>query len=216
MYADLQQGPPGATSVSIIARVAPAFSYALPALGAAISALMLINVFRAMRNAEAAGIGAVSAAIREANFPIVVALYLGVIVGLVGVVIGLVRMFTTVTTATPSAWYFLIIGIVGLLPVLLLWEAQSLLLGVIFSRSPGGVVEVARQVTLLSIMTMLFGAVSILILLVTAFVPLPRILHAKRKWAPLVMLLLMETAVIAMTVLYHLRNAWLWVQFERS
>jgi hypothetical protein len=30
------------------------------------------------------------------------------------------------------------------------------------------------------------------------------------------MLLLMETAVIAMTVLFHLRNAWLWVQFERS
>ena len=216
MYADLQQGPPDATSVSIIARVAPSFSFALPALGAAIRALMLINVFRAMRSAEAAGIGAVSAGIREANFPIVVALYLGVIVGLVGVVIGLVRMFTTVTTATPSAWYFLIIGIVGLLPVLLLWEAQSLLLGVIFSRSPGGVVEVARQVTLLSIMTMLFGAVSILILLVSAFVPLPRILHAKRKWAPLVMLLLMETAVIAMTVVYHLRNAWLWVQFERS
>jgi len=204
------------TRASILARVAPALSYALPALGAAVSALMLINVFRAMRNAEAAGIGAVAAGMREASFPIVVALYLGVILGFAGVVIGLVRMFTTVTTATPSAWYFLIIGIVGLLPVLLLWEAQSLLLGVIFGRSPGGVVEVARQVSVLSVMTMLFGAVSILILLVSAFVPLPRVLCAKRKWAPLVMLLLMETAVIAMTVLYHLRNAWLWVQFQRS
>jgi hypothetical protein len=101
-------------------------------------------------------------------------------------------------------------------PILLLWEAQSLLLGVIFGRSPGGVVEVARQVTLLSMMTMLLGVVSILILLVSAFVPLPRILHAKRKWAPVVMLLLMETAVIVMTVSYHLRTAWLWVQFQRS
>jgi len=26
----------------------------------------------------------------------------------------------------------------------------------------------------------------------------------------------METAVIAMTALFHLRNAWLWVQFQRS
>lgn len=204
------------TRVSILARVAPALSYALPALGAAISALMLINVFRAMRTAEAAGLGAVSAGISEANLAVVVTLYLGVILGFVGVVIGLVRMFTTVTTATPSAWYFLLTGMIGLGPILLLWEAQSLLLGVIFGRSPGGVVEVARQVSLLSLMTMLLGAVSILILLVSAFVPLPRILHAKRKWAPVVMLLLMETAVIAMTVLYHLRNAWLWVQFERS
>lgn len=204
------------TRVSILARVAPALSYALPALGAAISALMLINVFQAMRNAEAAGIGAVSAGIREANLPIVVTLYLGVVLGFAGIVVGLVRMFTTTTTSTPSAWYFLITGIVGLVPILLLWEAQSLLLGVIFGRSPGGVVEVARQVSLLAMMTMLLGVVSILILLVSAFVPLPRILHAKRKWAPVVMLLLMETAVIAMTALFHLRNAWLWVQFQRS
>jgi hypothetical protein len=204
------------TRVSILARVVPALSYALPALGAVISALMLINVFRAMRNAEAAGLGAVSAAISEANLAVVVTLYLGVVLGFAGVVIGVVRMFTTVTTATPSAWYFLITGIIGLVPVLLLWEAQSLLLGVIFGRTLGGVVEVARQVTLLSIMTMLLGAVSILILLVSAFVPLPRILHAKRKWAPVVMLLLVETAVIGMTVLFHLRSAWLWVQFQRS
>ena len=202
--------------VSILARVAPAFSYALPALGAAISALMLINVFQAMRNAEAAGLGAVSAGMREANLPIVVALYLGLILGFAGVVIGLVRMFTTITTATPSAWYFLFVGVVGLVPILLLWEAQSLVLGVVFSRATGGVVEVARQVTLLSILTILFGAVSALILLVIAFVPLPRILYAKRKWAPVVMLLVIETAMIVMTVLFHLRNAWLWVQLERS
>jgi hypothetical protein len=41
-------------------------------------------------------------------------------------------------------------------------------------------------------------------------------LYAKRKWAPVVMLLLIETATIVMTVLFHLRNAWLWVQLERS
>ena len=204
------------TRVSMLARIAPALSYGVPAIGAAISAGMLVNVFRGMRNAEATGIAAVAAGMREANLPIVVTLYLGVLLGFAGIIIGLVRMFTTTTSSTPSAWYFLITGIVGLLPVLLLWEAQSLLLGEIFSRSPGGVVEVARQVSLLSVMTMLIGAFGILVLLVSAFVPLPRILHAKRKWAPIVMLLLMETAVIAMTVLYHLRTAWLWVQVQRS
>lgn len=210
------QLPSRPARVSILARIAPALSYALPALGAAISAAMLINVFRGMRNAEMAGVAAVSAGMREANFPIVVTLYLGVILGFAGVIIGLVRMFTTTTSATPSTWYFLITGIVGLLPLLALWEAQSLLLGVIFGRSAGGVVEVARQVSLLSMATMIAGALGILILLVSAFVPLPRILYAKRKWAPLVMLLLMETALVAVTVLYHLRSAWLWVQFQRS
>ena len=202
--------------VSILARVAPALSYAVPALGAAISALMLINVFRAMRNAEAAGVSAVSAGIREANLPIVITLYVGVLLGFAGIVVGLVRMFTTTTTSTPSAWYFLITGMIGLVPILLLWEVQSLLLGVIFGRSSGGVVEVARQVSLLAMMTMVLGVVSVLVLLVSAFVPLPRMLHAKRTWAPVVMLLLMETAVIVLTALFHSRNAWLWVQFQQS
>ena len=62
--------PAGPTRVSILARIAPALSYGVPALGAAISALMLIRVFQAMRNAEAAGLAAVSAGVREANFPV--------------------------------------------------------------------------------------------------------------------------------------------------
>jgi hypothetical protein len=56
--------------------------------------------------------------------------------------------------------------------------------------------------------------VSILILLASSFVPLPAVLRAKRKWAPLIMLLLMETAIIAMTVFYHLRTAWLYSSFR--
>ena len=201
--------------VSILTRIVPVLSYALPALGAAVSALFLINVFRAMRNAETAGVAAVAAGIREANFPILVTLYLGVVLGFAGIAIGLVRMFTTTTTATPSSWFFLITGIIGLLPVLLLWQAQSLLLGVIFGHETGGVVEVARQVSLLSMLTICLGAVSALILLVSGFVPLPQILRAQRKWAPVVMLLVIETAVIAMTALYHLRTAWLLAKYRQ-
>jgi hypothetical protein len=200
---------------SILARLAPAFSYALPPFGAALSALMLVNVFQAMRNAESAGVAAVSAGIAEANLPIVVTLYLAVVLGLAGIVVGTIWIFATTKTATPSAWFFLITGCFGLAPMLLLWEAQSLLLGVIFGHATGGVVEVASQVSALSLMTIGFGLVSILILLVTAFIPLPRFLRAKRKWAPVVVLLLFEIAFIAMTALYHLRTAWLWAQHEK-
>jgi hypothetical protein len=200
---------------SILARLAPAFSYALPPFGAAISALMLLNVFQAMRNAESAGIAAVSGATAEANLPIVVALYLAVVLGLAGIVVGTVWIFARTKTATPSAWFFLITGFFGLAPILLLWEAQSLLLGVIFGHATEGVVEVASQVSVLSLMTIGFGIVSILILLVTAFIPLPRFLRAKRKWAPVVVLLLFEVALIAMTALYHLRTAWLWAQHDK-
>src|SRR5687767_16004744 len=107
--------------VSIIARLVPAFSYLLPALGAGVSAMLLLGVLRAMRNAEGAGIGAVAAGISEANLAILITLYLAIFVGAAGVVIGLVRLFTTTTTASPSALYYLIAGILGLVPMFALW-----------------------------------------------------------------------------------------------
>ncbi|HEX5701787.1 MAG TPA: hypothetical protein VFX97_01055 [Pyrinomonadaceae bacterium] len=206
---------PTPTRVSIIARVVSAFSYALPALGAAVSAMLLLGVLRAMRNAEGAGIGAVAAGISEANLAILITLYLAIFVGAAGVVIGLVRLFTTTTTASPSALYYLIAGILGLVPMFALWYAQSLLLNAIFPQSTGaGVSEVAGQITLFSIVAIVLGGLSILIVLASSFLPLPAILRAKRKWAPLIALLVMESAIIAMTVVYHLRTAWLYSSFR--
>ena len=210
-----EQQPLTPQRVSVIARVVPAFSYLLPALGAGVSAMLLLSVLRAMRNAEGAGIGAVAAGISEANLAILVTLYLAIIVGGAGVVIGLVRLFTTTTTASPSAWYYLIAGILGLMPMFALWRAQSLLLDAIFPHSVGaGVSEVAGQITLFSIVATVLGVVSILILIISSFVPLPAVLRGKRKWAPLIALLVMETAIIAMTVVYHLRTAWLYSSFR--
>ena len=177
--------------------------------------MLLLSVLRAMRNAEGAGIGAVAAGISQANIAILVTLYLAIFVGAAGVLIGLVRLFTTTVAASPSAWYYLIGGILGLVPMFALWRAQSLLLDAIFPRSTGaGVSEVAGQITLFSIVAMVLGVVSILILLASSFVPLPEILRGKRKWAPLITLLVMETAIIAMTVVYHLRTAWLYSSFR--
>jgi hypothetical protein len=209
-----EQIQPAPTRVSIIARIVPALSYALPALGAGVSAVLLLTVLRAMRNAEAAGIAAVAAGISEANIAILVTLYFAIFIGAAGVVIGLVRLFTTTVTASPSAWYYLITGVLGLLPMFALWRAQSLLLDAIFSRTGAGVSEVAGQITLFSIVAMVLGVVSILILLASSFMPLPAVLRAKRKWASLIMLLLMETAIIVMTVVYHLRTAWLYSGFH--
>jgi hypothetical protein len=189
-------------------------SYGLAALGAAVSAWLFIGVLRAMRYAESAGIAAISAGLTEANMAIVVSLYLAIVVGLIGIVIGLVRMFTKTTTDSPSGWFFLVTGVFGFAPMFALWQAQSLLLESLFAARMGGVVEVARQIAFLLMLSMCLGVVAILILLVSSVVPLPGILRAKRKWAPIVTLVAMEGVVIAMTVLYHLRTAWLYQQYR--
>ena len=209
-----EQIPPKPTRVSILARIVPALSYALPALGAAISALLFIRVMEAMRNAEAAGIAAVAGGISEANIAIVVTLYLAVFVGLAGLGIGIARTFSITKTATPSAWFFLIAGTLGVFPMFTLWCAQSMLLEVLFSRTPpeGGIAAVASQISLLLMVTIISAAIIILILLASSVVPLPGILRAKRRWAPVVALVLIEIFLIAMTVGYYWRTSWLYQQ----
>jgi glucan phosphoethanolaminetransferase (alkaline phosphatase superfamily) len=203
--------PAKPSRVSIVARIIPAFSYGLPAFGAAGSAYLFIAVMRAMRNAETAGIVAITAGISEANLVIVVALYLAIVVGLAGIAVGIARLFMTTTTASPSAWFYFVTGIIGFIPMLALWQAQSLMLEVMFSRSTG-IVDAASKITLLLMLALTVGLVSVLILLATSVIPLPNFLRAKRKWAPPVMLVLMEVVVIVMTVLYHMRTAWLYDQ----
>jgi hypothetical protein len=199
--------------VSILARIVPALSYALPALGAACSAYLFIMLMRAMREAESAGIAAISKGLSEANLVIVVTLYLAIFVGFIGIVIGCARMFMNTTTASPSASFYLITGILGLAPMFALWQAQSLLLEVMFARS-SNIAMVANKITILLMLALFVGLLSILVLLVVSVIPLPRFLLASRKWAAPLVLVVMEIAVIVMTVLYHMRTAWLYQQFQ--
>ena len=194
--------------VSILVRLAPAISYALPALGAALSALLVTNVMQAMRYAESAGIAAVAGGMSEANLAVVLTLYLAIFVGFIGIIVGLVRALTTTTTASPAGWFFVVAGLFGLAPMLTLWQAESLLVGVLTSRSGPGVAAVASQISACLMLTIVLAAVACLVLLVAAVVPLPALMRANGKWTPLVFLVVMELAVIGMTVVYHLRTYW--------
>jgi hypothetical protein len=198
------------TRVSILARLVPAFSYGLPAFGAALSAWLFIGVMQAIHRAESAGIAAIAGGMSEANLAVVITLYLAIFIGLVGVIMGLVRAFSNVTTASPAGWFYLVAGIIGLAPMLTLWEAESLLIEVLLGRTETGVGAVASQITMCLMLTIGFAIIGCLILLAASVVPLPGFLRAKRKWSPAVFLLIMELALIAMTVAYHMRTYWLY------
>lgn len=200
---------PGVPSrVSILARLAPVLSYTIPMLGAALSAILLMGVMEAMRNAASAGIAAVAGGMAEADLAITIALYLGVFVGFIGIVVMLVRSFVSTTTASPSAWFFLITGCLSLTPLLLLWRAQSLLVQGI-SPGSGGLVEVAASIQLCLTMTLVTAAAFALILLVASLAPLPFTFRAKRGYAPTLVLVLMEIVLIGMAVAFQFRISWL-------
>ena len=195
--------------VSILARLLPAFSNAIPLAGAALSALLMMGVMNAIRNAESAGIAAVAGGMSEASLTIAIALYLGIFVGVIGIVVMVVRSLITTSTASPSGWFFLIAGGLSLIPLGLLWEAQSLLIQAI---SPGsrGIVSVASTIQLCLMLTLATAVAFVLILLVASVVPLPAALRAKRSYAPVLVLVLMELALIWMAVAFQLRTSWLY------
>ena len=194
--------------VSILARLAPVLSYTIPMLGAALSAILLMGVLEAMRNAASAGIAAVAGGMAEADLAITIALYLGVFVGFIGIVVMVIRLFMSPTTASPSAWFFLITGCLSLTPLLLLWRAQSLLVQGI-SPGSGGLVEVAASIQLCLTMTLVTAAAFALILLVASLAPLPFTFRAKRGYAPILVLVLMEIVLIGMAVAFQFRISWL-------
>src|SRR2546426_11796579 len=84
--------------VSILARIVPALSYAIPMFGAALSSVLFMGVMRAMRMAESAGIAAVAGGMAEADFFVLVALYLAIFVGVIGIVVMVIRSLMTTTT----------------------------------------------------------------------------------------------------------------------
>jgi hypothetical protein len=192
--------------VSIFARLIPALSLALPALGAALSSILFVNLVRAMRDAEHAGVAAVAGAMAEANIPLLVTLYLSILLGLAGIVVVLVLRKSSLA-ALPSTWFFLVAAVIGLLPVCLFWKAESLLVQALYPGS-AGVAEVAQRIVLLITLAPIAGVAGALILLVASLMPLPAFLRAKRVFPALLILIIIELALIGMAVTVTMRTSW--------
>ena len=195
------------SKVSILVRLAPSFSYVIAMLGAAVSAIFLTRVIEAMRNAESAGIAAVARGMAAADLAIIIALCLAVFVGFIGIVVIVIRAFMSTTTAAPSGWFFLLTGGLSLVPLLLLWKAQSILVEVLMG---GNVSLAASTIQLCLTLTLVTSAAFALIILVASLVPLPSILRSKRTYAPIMVLVLMELALIGIAVAFQMRASWLY------
>jgi hypothetical protein len=195
------------SSVSILARVAPALSLCLSIVGAAITALLIMRVINAMRTAEAAGIGAVAGGMAEAHLPIVVSLYLAVFVMAIGVLVMMLRAVTNTATVSPSGWFFAIMAMLGLIPLATAWEANSLLIQTLTGH--GNISIAAPTIQTFVILTVVAAGLCSLLLLAAVVVPLPSFLRARRHWMPAVVLVVLEIALIGLAIGFQMHMTWL-------
>lgn len=192
---------PSRLKVSIIARLIAALWFAVPVLGGALSSILLINVFQALRKAENAGIDAVMGGLKEASAPVTVALYLAAFGGLVVIIVLIIRMISQTKTASPPGWFFAIGGVLCLLPAGLFWKAKWLVIEVLSpgsSVSQGGIGSVGAEISQWLVMSVIAAPV-VLILLVAASV-IPFSARSKPKWSPLIAAALIEILLLATAI----------------
>lgn len=192
--------------ISVLARLLPALSYLLPPIGAALSALLFTRVMQGMAYAETAGMSAWVGGLYESNLAVIIALYLAIVCGVGAMVLVVVRSIVPTSTASPPGWLFLIGGSSALIPVALLWEAESMLIGAVTAPIQG-IAYAASMIGSLLTATMIAAPVLVLLLLIGSLLPISS--RAKPKWGPLIVLTLVELALIAAVIAFQVRSSWL-------
>jgi biopolymer transport protein ExbD len=184
--------------VSISTRLISALTYIIPSIGGALSSLLLIRVMQALGAAESAGITAVMAGVNEASLPLTISLYLAAVCGIALIIVLIVRIFIQTKTASPPIWFFLLGGILCLLPATLFWIAKWL---IIEALSPGssigenGVAGVGGRIAQLLMGSIIAAPIVILFLLAASVLPLRS--RSKTKWFSLAGAVLIQILLIA-------------------
>jgi len=187
--------------VSVTARLVAALCFTIPAIGGALSSLLLMNVFRELRANENAGIGAVMAGMKASSLPAIVSLYLAAICGLALIILLVVRMIVQTKTASPPFWFFVLGGILCFLPAGLFWKAQLLVLEVL---SPGssvgvaGISGVAGDLSRLLPMSIIAAPVVLIVLAVLSVLPLS--FRSRPKVVSLLVATFIEIILIATAI----------------
>jgi hypothetical protein len=196
------------SKVSISARLFPAFVYFVPAIGAALGAFLYINLMRALRYNENAGVVAILGGLAESTYPIIGSLYLQIICGIAVIAILVIRMMKQTKTASPSSWFFILSGILCLVPVVMVAEAQSLIIEVLIDpRNSPGVAAVVSTVSSLLILTIAAAPIIFVILMALSLIPFST--KKKPRWNPLIAAIFVQVLFIAAAIAFTLRFLWL-------
>ena len=193
--------PQSRLKVSVITRLIGALTYTVPAIGAALGSLLLINMFRALRANQSAGLAAVMQGMKEASLPVTVSLYLAALCGVGLIIVLVIRMFVQTKTASPPFWFFVLGGILSFLPAVLFWKAQLLILEVlspgssVASNGLAGVVADINRLLLIGIVALPVVFIVLVVLSVLPFSSRPG-----PKWFSLIAAVGIEVLLVAAAV----------------
>jgi hypothetical protein len=124
------------------------------------------------------------------------------------IVVLVIRMIVQTKTASPPSWFFLLCGILCLVPAVFFAEAESLIIEVLIDlRNSNGIAGVASNINLFSILSIAAAPVVFILLLAISVIPFSS--KVKPKWSPLITAIIVEILIIAITIAFQWRVLWL-------
>ena len=185
--------------------IAAAFAAVLPAAGAALATLGVINAFRGIAETGSGGIGTASAGIYEANRPLILAAVAAA---------ALAGWLAARVLRKPQASPGLLLSLVPLLacaPALLLWITEGFVISVLAGEATGPVAEVSQRLAILLIAS--FG--SAVLLIAVAFAALgislarPRPGSAGSALRPAIVWAATAVLLLGIAALFYARSSFL-------
>jgi len=193
---------PERAPVSILERLAPSLSFALLAISGAAGAMSIKIVFRALGESESVGLDAFYSAMAEVHALAGGILAAAALAGMLGIGVAAVRMFTTNRTSSPPGVLFLLPAGISFISPLITGYAGWLAISTVNNPYLSGIGEVSNTIWVLNWTAIAATAFALVFLVAFAFIPFTS--RHGRKYTPVVFLLVIEAAIVAITILFFL------------
>lgn len=187
--------------VSILTRLAAVLAYTIPLIGGAISSLLLIRAFQALRTSETAGIVTLMTAVKQAAMPAAFSVYPAIFLGFIVIILIVVRMVIETETASPPIWFFALCGLLCLIPAAIFWRAEWMTIEAVSpgsAASANGLAGVGAQISNLLVISVISAPVIFLVLVAAFAVPFKS--RSKSNWGALAGASAVEILLIAAAV----------------
>jgi hypothetical protein len=199
---------PERVRVSIFERIVPFAAFGLAAVAGGIGGALIISLLNTLYWAESAGKGSLSGGLAEYTIYLLIFLYAAAALSVVGICVAIGRMVISTSTASPSGISYVILGVLSLVPVGLVWNAGSIILGTLNGTAAGNMAELGATVVERSWAAIIATPVVLLVLLAWAVIPFKA--RPGRRFGPLIALVVIQILLVVVAVLFQLRVSELW------
>jgi uncharacterized membrane protein len=186
--------------VSIVERLVPSLGFAVAAMSGALGGVMVLQFLNSLRNAAMAGRESFFMGTAKIEAVVGAVLAVAAVLGAIGILVAVIRLFTKNKKASPPGVLFLPLGLLALIPPFAIHYGLHLMEEIVGSQSPGGISMVGETETLISYFSIVAPFAIILALLAFSFIPFTSRLG--RKISPILFLIVVEIAVVALCAIF--------------